>query len=68
MTVRKAKRIIELVSALSERRIMHLRDAAELLDVSEMTIRRDIADHPDQFAFLGGHIMAATEIEGDAPL
>jgi DeoR family deoxyribose operon repressor len=67
MTVRKAKRIIELVSALSERRIMRLRDAAELLDVSEMTVRRDIADHPNQFAFLGGHIMAAAEIEGDVP-
>jgi DeoR family transcriptional regulator, deoxyribose operon repressor len=67
MTVRKAKRIIDLVSALSERRVMHLRDAAELLGVSEMTVRRDVANHPDQFASLGGHIMAAAEIEGDAP-
>jgi DeoR family transcriptional regulator, deoxyribose operon repressor len=67
MTVRKAKRIIDLVSALSERRVMHLRDAAELLGVSEMTVRRDVANHPGQFASLGGHIMAAAEIEGDAP-
>jgi DeoR family deoxyribose operon repressor len=67
MTVRKAKRIITLVSALSERRVMHLRQAAELLGVSEMTVRRDIADHPDQFAYLGGHIMSPTHIEGNTP-
>jgi DeoR family deoxyribose operon repressor len=30
-------------------------------------VRRDIANHPDQFAYLGGHIMSAAEIEGDAP-
>ena len=65
MTVRKAKRIISLASALADRRIMHLRQAAELLDVSEMTVRRDIADHPDKFAFLGGHIVAPGHIEGN---
>ena len=67
MTVRKAKRIMTLVSALAERRVMHLRQAAELLGVSEMTVRRDIADHPDQFAYLGGHIMSPTHIEGNTP-
>jgi DeoR family transcriptional regulator, deoxyribose operon repressor len=67
MTVRKANRIIDLVSALSERRVMHLRDAAHLLGVSEMTVRRDIANHPDQFAYLGGHILSAAEIEADIP-
>ena len=50
MTLRKAKRIFTLVSALSERRVLHLRDAAEMLGVSEMTVRRDIADHPGQLA------------------
>jgi DeoR family deoxyribose operon repressor len=65
MTVRKAKRIITLVGALSERRVMHLKQAAELLDVSEMTVRRDIADHPDKFAYLGGHIMSSRHIEGN---
>jgi DeoR family deoxyribose operon repressor len=67
MTVRKAKRIITLVSALADRRVLHLRQAAELLGVSEMTVRRDIADHPDQFAYLGGHIMSPTQIEGNTP-
>src|SRR5258708_22091993 len=67
MTVRKAKRVVALVSALSERRVMHLRDAAQLLGVSEMTVRRDIANHADQFAYLGGHIISAAQIEGDSP-
>jgi DeoR family deoxyribose operon repressor len=67
MTVRKASRILALLRALSERRVVHLREAAQLLGVSEMTVRRDIANHPDQFAYLGGHIMAAGQIEGDAP-
>src|SRR5882724_6157022 len=67
MTIRKAKRIISLANALGERRVMHLRQAAELLGVSEMTVRRDIAGHPDQFAYLGGHIMSPNQIEGYAP-
>jgi DeoR family deoxyribose operon repressor len=67
MTVRKAKRIITLVNALAERRVMHLKQAAQLLGVSEMTVRRDIADHPDQFTYLGGHIMSPAQIEGNTP-
>jgi DeoR family deoxyribose operon repressor len=65
MSARNAKRIAALVSALAERRVMHLRQAAELLGVSEMTVRRDIAEHPDQFAYLGGHIMSPAQIEGN---
>ena len=45
MTIRKAKRILSLANALAARRVMHLRQAAELLGVSEMTVRRDIAGH-----------------------
>jgi DeoR family transcriptional regulator, deoxyribose operon repressor len=67
MTVRKAKRTVALVSALSDRRVMHLREAALLLGVSEMTVRRDVANHPDQFAYLGGHIMSAAKIAPDKP-
>ena len=67
MTVRKAKRIITLVNALAERRVVHLKQAAELLGVSEMTVRRDIADHPDHFTYLGGHIVSPAQIEGDTP-
>lgn len=65
MSARNAKRIAALVSALAERRVMHLRQAAELLGVSEMTVRRDIAEHPDRFAYFGGHIMSPAQIEGN---
>jgi DeoR family deoxyribose operon repressor len=65
MSARNAKRIAVLVSALAERRVMHLKQAAELLGVSEMTVRRDIAEHPDRFAYFGGHIMSPAQIEGN---
>ena len=67
MTVRKVKRIVDLAGALSERRVMHLREAAQILGVSEMTVRRDVADHTDQFAYLGGHIMLAADFDADRP-
>jgi DeoR family transcriptional regulator, deoxyribose operon repressor len=65
MSARNTKRIAALVSALAERRVLHLRQAAELLGVSEMTVRRDIAEHPDQFAYFGGHIMSPAQVEGN---
>lgn len=65
MTARKAERVATLVSALAERRVMHLRQAAQLLGVSEMTVRRDIAGYPDRFAFFGGHIMSPAQVEGN---
>ena len=68
MSARNTQRITALVSALAERRVLHLRQAAELLGVSEMTVRRDIADHPDQFAYFGGHIMSPAQVEGNTPL
>ncbi len=67
MAVVKAKRVVTLADALSERRVIHLRDAAHLLGVSEMTVRRDIGDHADQFTYFGGHIMLASDLEGDRP-
>ncbi|MQW87124.1 DeoR family transcriptional regulator [Sinorhizobium saheli] len=67
MANRKSTRIIALADALSARRVLHLKEAAALLGVSEMTIRRDVADNPGLFGYLGGHIVSAAEIEGDAP-
>ncbi len=67
MAARKAKRLATLAGALAERRVLRLRDAADLLDVSSMTVRRDIADRADTFAYLGGHIMLAAEGEGERP-
>jgi DeoR family transcriptional regulator, deoxyribose operon repressor len=65
MSARNTQRVAALVSALAERRVLHLRRAAELLGVSEMTVRRDIAEHPDQFAYFGGHIMSPAQVEGN---
>jgi DeoR family transcriptional regulator, deoxyribose operon repressor len=67
MGKRKTARIIALADALAARRVLHLKDAAALLGVSEMTVRRDIADNPGLFGYLGGHIVPAADIEGDAP-
>ncbi|GCA49982.1 deoxyribose operon repressor [Sinorhizobium sp. KGO-5] len=64
---RKTTRIIALAHALSARRVLHLKDAAALLGVSEMTVRRDVADNPELFGYLGGHIVPAADIEADAP-
>ncbi len=43
---------------LSER--IHLNQAAELLGVSAMTIRRDLGHYPQQLLLLGGYIVSAT--------
>ncbi|MDG3577918.1 DeoR/GlpR family DNA-binding transcription regulator [Rhizobium sp. YJ-22] len=67
MADRKSQRVAALADALGEHRVLHVRRAAELLKVSEMTIRRDVANNPASFQFLGGHIMLAGEREGEAP-
>ncbi|MFA6156667.1 DeoR family transcriptional regulator [Mesorhizobium sp.] len=67
MTSRKAQRTARLMHFLSERRVIHLSEAATLLGVSEMTVRRDIATNQGQIAYLGGHILAAAEIDADTP-
>ena len=67
MVSRKQSRILTLMQALTERRVIHLKEAAELLGVSEMTVRRDVGDNPELFGYLGGHIVPATDSEGDAP-
>ena len=67
MTARKAQRTARLIDLLSQRRVIHLSEAAALLGVSEMTVRRDIATNQGQIAYLGGHILAAAEIEADVP-
>ena len=65
MNARRSERLGKLAMALAERRSFHIRDAAELLGVSEMTVRRDIAENTDQFSYFGGHIVAAKEPEGE---
>ena len=65
--MKKSNRIATLAAAVAERGVMHLTDAANLLGVSMMTVRRDVADASDRFAYLGGHIVLASGLESDAP-
>lgn len=67
MAPRNKDRLDQLAALLGERGVMHLRDAAQTLGVSEMTIRRDIAGDAARFAYLGGHIMPAAKVEPEQP-
>ncbi|OBZ95647.1 DeoR family transcriptional regulator [Pararhizobium polonicum] len=67
MKSRKGQRIAVLSEALSQHRILHIKSAAEILGVSEMTVRRDVGANPDQFSFLGGHIVPSADLENDNP-
>lgn len=64
---RKAARIAWMQDAVFKRGSLHVRDAAEELDVSEMTIRRDIRENPDMLQFLGGHIVLPQDAQRRAP-
>lgn len=67
MAPRNKDRLDQLASLLNEKGVMHLRDAARELGVSEMTVRRDIASETARFAYLGGHIMPAEKVEPEQP-
>lgn len=67
MTTRKDRRIRQLSTAIAAARGLHIKDAADLLGVSEMTVRRDIRDHPGLFAYFGGHIVPAGDFGSAAP-
>ncbi len=56
---KKSERIKFIQRALQDQKAIHLREMAALLDVSEMTLRRDLGRHPDKFHLLGGHITLA---------
>ena len=60
----RAERLNVLTKALADQGVLRLRDAATLLNVSEMTVRRDIAANANRFAYLGGHILRAGEWSG----
>lgn len=68
MSSRKPGRIETLSDAIRRRGVLRLREAAALLGVSEMTVRRDIGAHPERFAYLGGHIVHAEGIGGEYQL
>ena len=47
--------------------MIHLKEAAALMQVSEMTVRRDVAANPDLFGTLGAHIISAGGPDIEAP-
>ncbi len=59
-----AERLHKLEQALQQSGSLRLRDAAALLDVSEMTVRRDLARHKSKLSYLGGHIVASRSLKG----
>ncbi|MDA0570394.1 DNA-binding transcriptional repressor DeoR [Burkholderia gladioli] len=56
METRKGERIRTLMNVLQGQNAIHLREVAELFDVSEMTIRRDLADNPHGLSLIGGYV------------
>lgn len=56
---KKSERIKLIQQALHDQKAIHLREMAALLEVSEMTLRRDLSRYPDKFHLLGGHITLA---------
>lgn len=56
---RSALRISKLQEVLACGGTLHLRDAAELCDVSEMTIRRDLTTQTSAISLLGGRLLMA---------
>ncbi|MBP2302612.1 DeoR/GlpR family DNA-binding transcription regulator [Azospirillum picis] len=61
MSMRRAERLNRLQSALDAGGYLRLKDAARLLGVSEMTVRRDMASCGGRFAYLGGYIAGGVE-------
>ncbi|WP_297197326.1 DNA-binding transcriptional repressor DeoR [uncultured Pluralibacter sp.] len=57
METRRDERIGQLVQALKVSDKLHLKEAAALLGVSEMTIRRDLNSAPGPVLLLGGYVV-----------
>ncbi|WP_058913040.1 DNA-binding transcriptional repressor DeoR [Entomohabitans teleogrylli] len=57
METRREERINRLMQALRQSDKIHLKDAATLLGVSEMTIRRDLTAEASPLVLLGGYVV-----------
>ncbi|MGR6980018.1 DNA-binding transcriptional repressor DeoR [Testudinibacter sp. P27/CKL/0425] len=57
MDTKTNSRIQQLEFLLKQMDKIHLRDAAGILNVSEMTIRRDLSTEPGSLVLLGGYIV-----------
>ncbi|NLI26736.1 MAG: DNA-binding transcriptional repressor DeoR [Acetobacter sp.] len=61
METKRAARLHKIRQALIDRETVHLRTMAGELGVSEMTLRRDLADAADDLMLLGGYITSRHE-------
>lgn len=59
MEMRREERINRLRQALKRTDKLHLKDAAALLGVSEMTVRRDLSAETASVVLLGGYVVTA---------
>ncbi|MEH2920149.1 DNA-binding transcriptional repressor DeoR [Samsonia erythrinae] len=64
METRRDERIGRLVQALKKTDKLHLKDAAQLLGVSEMTVRRDLNADPTAVTLLGGYVVSDLKNNG----
>jgi DeoR family deoxyribose operon repressor len=64
MEKRREDRINRLIQALKLSDKIHLKEAAALLGVSEMTIRRDLNAEPAAVVLLGGYVVAEPRSHG----
>lgn len=64
METRREERINRLVQALKRADKIHLKEAAALLGVSEMTIRRDLSAEPAAVVLLGGYVVTDPRSNG----
>lgn len=58
MSFKRQSRLDRLRNVLATQDVLRLKDAAQLLGVSEMTVRRDIAACDGCLTYLGGYIVA----------
>ena len=58
-TKRNADRLALIDKHLAQKGVLRLREAVALLGVSEMTVRRTLAQHSERFSYYGGYILRA---------
>jgi DeoR family deoxyribose operon repressor len=65
-SIRRAERLHRLHALVVETGVVRLNDAARALEVSSMTVRRDLAAEPRTLAYLGGYIVSSGHLPAQA--
>ena len=65
-SIRKQERLALIDERLAHKGVLRLRDAVTLLGVSEMTVRRMLAESAERFSYYGGYILPAASADGPA--